>query len=242
MESLKCLVVDDEVFAREVVKQFIARTEGLTFWKECDNAEDTFVLLRNGEADLVFLDVEMPGMSGIDLVKTLEVIPPIIMITSRQEYAVDAFEYDLTDYLVKPINYPRFLKAIDKAQERVKATQTVEHKKGGEDIYVKSDGKIVRLKLESILFIEALSDYVIINTPDRKLIVHSTMKGMESKLPSTDFTRVHRSYIINIKKINEIQDTSVIMPDKIIPIGASYRNRFLEKLNVLWQNLRKNPF
>lgn len=233
MKPLKCLVVDDEEFAREVVKQFISRTEGLTLWKECDNAEDTFVLLRDGKADLVFLDVEMPGMSGIDLVKTLEVVPPIIMITSRQEYAVDAFEYGLTDYLVKPINYPRFLKAVDKAQNRTQNTQSVERSQGEEDIYVKSDGKIVRLKLDSILFIEALSDYVIINTASRKLIVHSTMKGMESKLPSSDFARVHRSYIINIKKIDEIQDTSVLMPDKIIPIGASYRNRFLEKLNVL---------
>lgn len=230
---MKCLVVDDEVFAREVVKQFIARTEGLELWKECDNAEDAFVLLRNGDADLVFLDVEMPGMSGIDLVKTLEVIPSIIMITSRQEYAVDAFEYGLTDYLVKPINYPRFLKAIDKANDRISTSQDVERKQDEEDIYVKSDGKIVRLKLDSILFIEALSDYVIINTGAKKLIVHSTMKGMESKLPSNDFVRVHRSYIINIKKIDEIQDASVMMPDKIIPIGASYKNRFLEKLNVL---------
>ena len=234
MEPLKCLVVDDEEFSREVVKQFIKRTEGLEFWQECDNAEDTYVFLRKSGADLVFLDVEMPGMSGIDLVKTLEVIPQIIMVTSRKEYAADAFEFGLTDYLVKPINYPRFLKAVDKAQERMKAAQSVEMRQDDEDIYVKSDGKIVRLKLDSILFVEALSDYVIINTLDRKLIVHSTMKGMEGKLPSGDFIRVHRSYILNIKKIDEIQDASVLMSQqKIIPIGASYRNQFLEKLNVL---------
>lgn len=228
----KCLVVDDEEFSREVVKQFITRTEQLEIGGECHNAEDAFVELRKGETDIVFLDVEMPGMSGIDLVKQLEIIPQVIMITSRQEYAVDAFNHSLTDYLVKPINYPRFLKAVDKAKQNIETSKDVMDGSTN-DIYVKADSKIVRLQLSNILFVEALSDYVIINTPEKKLIVHSTMKGMESKLPSSDFIRVHRSYIVNVNKIDTIEDTTIIMPNKNIPIGASYKGRFMERLNFL---------
>lgn len=230
--NYKCLVVDDEEFSREVVKQFIARTESLELGGECFNAEDAFVELRKGQTDIVFLDVEMPGMSGIDLVKQLEVIPQVIMITSRQEYAVDAFNHSLTDYLVKPINYPRFLKAVDKAKQNIATNSSVVETQNN-DIYVKADSKIVRLQLNNILFIEALSDYVIINTPEKKLIVHSTMKGMERKLPTTDFIRVHRSYIVNVKKIDTIEDTTIIMPTKNIPIGASYKSKFMERLNFL---------
>jgi len=228
----RCLVVDDEEFSREVVKQFIARTESLELGGECHNAEDAFVTLRKGDTDIVFLDVEMPGMSGIDLVKQLEIIPQVIMITSRQEYAVDAFNHSLTDYLVKPINYPRFLKAVDKAKQNIASDKSIVDSLKN-DIYVKADSKIVRLQLNNILFIEALSDYVIINTPEKKLIVHSTMKGMESKLPSTDFIRVHRSYIVNVNMIDTIEDTTIIMPNKNIPIGASYKSKFIEKLNFL---------
>jgi len=229
---MNCLVVDDDEFAREVVKQFIARTEGLVLTGECNNATDAYLMLRKGEIDLVFLDVEMPGMTGIELVKTLEVIPNVIMITSRQEYAVEAFEYGLTDYLVKPINYPRFLKAIDKVKETRANIKDVEQRQ--DDIYVKSDSKIMRIKLDTILFVEALSDYVLIHTDNgKKTIVHATMKGMETKLPSASFVRVHRSFIVNIRKIDTIEDLSIIMPNKIIPVGASYKNSFLEKLNFL---------
>ena len=228
----KCLVVDDEDFSREVVKQFVSRSENLELLGECANAEDAFVEVRKTEPDIVFLDVEMPGMSGIDLVKELEVIPQVIMITSREEYAVDAFEQGLTDYLVKPINFPRFLKAVDKAVDNIQSDSSPASQ-NGKDIYVKADSKIVRLDLNNILFVEALSDYVIINTPEKKLIVHSTMKGMEKKLPDSDFARVHRSYIVNMKKIDTIQDMMIIMPNKQIPIGASYKSKFLERLNFL---------
>ncbi len=230
--AYKCLVVDDELFSREVVKQFISRTETLNLIGECVDAESAVIKISELNPDIVFLDVEMPGMSGIDLVQQLENIPQIIMITSRQEYAVKAFEFSLTDYLVKPIEYNRFLKAVGRAIENLKSkTEFVDRKEN--DIYVKADGKLVRLSLQDILFVEALSDYVIINTPNKKLIVHSTMKGMEKKLASDNFSRVHRSYIVNMHKIDTIQDAMVIMPSKNIPIGASYKSKFLEQLNFL---------
>ncbi|TAF32068.1 MAG: DNA-binding response regulator [Cytophagales bacterium] len=229
---MNCIVVDDEEFSRNVVKHYISKTEGLKFLAECESAADAFNVLKTNEVDIVFLDVEMPEMSGLDLMKALDDTPQIVMITSRPNYAVEAFEYKVTDYLVKPVNYARFLKAVSKAESNLKATNvTVENQK--DEVFVKADNKIIKLKLSEILFVEALSDYVILNTAKRKYIIHSTMKGLEKKLPESDFIRVHRSYIINMNKIESIEDLSVTMPGKSIPIGASFKNSFMKRLNLL---------
>ena len=229
---MNCIVVDDEEFSRNVIKHFVNKTDGLTLVAECESAVDAFNVLKSTEVDIVFLDVEMPEMSGLDLMKALDDMPQIILVTSRPNYAVEAFEYSVTDFLVKPVNYPRFLKAVSKAESNIKATNVTVEKKTNE-VFVKADSKIVRLKLTDIIYIEALSDYVIINTPTRKYIIHSTMKGLEKKLPESDFIRVHRSYIVNLQKIDSIEDLNVIVPGKTIPIGASYKNNFLGKLNLL---------
>ena len=229
---MNCMVVDDEETSRMVVKDFIERTDSLTLIAECDNAVDAYNVLRDEHIDTLFLDIEMPKMTGIELVQALEDLPQVILITGRPDFGAEAFEYSLTDYLVKPINYPRFLKAVDKARKNL--DRAILETKNKDDIYVKSDNKIVRINLKDIYFIEALSDYVIINTQDKKHIVHSTMKGIEKRLESADFIRVHRSYIINISKIDTIEDMStIVMPQKPIPIGASYKNRFMAKLNFL---------
>ncbi len=229
---MNCIIVDDEEFSRNVVKHYVGKTDGLKLVAECESATDAFNVLKSNEVDIVFLDVEMPEMSGLDLMKALDDTPQIIMITSRPNYAVEAFEYKVTDYLVKPVNYARFLKAVNKAESNLKATNvTVENQK--DEVFVKADNKIIKLKLSEILFVEALSDYVILNTAKRKYIIHSTMKGLEKKLPESDFIRVHRSYIINMNKIEAIEDLSVNMPGKAIPIGASFKNSFMKRLNLL---------
>lgn len=230
---MNCIVVDDEEFSRSVVKHFIEKTKGLELKAECENAGDAFNILKSEEVDIVFLDVEMPEMSGIDLLKVLEDLPQIIMTTSRPNYAVEAFEYSVTDYLVKPIEYARFLKAVRKAEDNIKAADVTTVENSKDEVFIKTDGKLVKLKYSDIFFVEALSDYVIINTEKRKYIIHSTMKGLEKKLPETDFIRVHRSYIVNINKINTIEDLNVVMPSKSIPIGASYKSRFMKRLNML---------
>ncbi|WP_375558734.1 LytR/AlgR family response regulator transcription factor [Bernardetia sp. OM2101] len=228
---MNCLIVDDDEFSRNVIKHFANKTDGLTVLEETDNAADAFTVIKTKEIDIVFLDVEMPEMTGLDLMKTLDDMPQIILVTSRASYAVEAFEHNVTDYLVKPVNYARFLKAVGKAEANLKASNvTVENQ---DEVFIKADNKIVRLRLSDVYFIEALSDYVIINTDTRKYIIHSTMKGLEKKLPESDFIRVHRSYIVNFTKITSIEDTSVVMPSKTIPIGASYKNRFMKKLNLL---------
>ncbi|MEM6297329.1 MAG: LytTR family DNA-binding domain-containing protein [Bacteroidota bacterium] len=229
---MNCLVVDDDEFSRNVVKHYVQKTDGLNLIAECENALEAFNELKSKEIDIVFLDVEMPEMTGIELLKALDDLPQIILVTSRSNYAVEAFEYSVTDYLVKPVKYPRFLKAVGKAETNLKATNvTVENTT--DEVFVKADNKIIKLKLSEVLYVEALSDYVIINTEARKYIIHSTMKGLEKKLPEGSFIRVHRSYIVNFNRIESIQDLNVVMPNKTIPIGASYKTRFMKKLNML---------
>jgi DNA-binding LytR/AlgR family response regulator len=171
-------------------------------------------------------------MTGMELVKSLQVKPQVIFVTSRSDYAVEAFEYNVTDYLVKPITYARFLKAVTKAKDIFDTHQPVQlHSK---DLYIKTDSKIVKLNLKDLLYVEALADYVMFYTANgNRHVVHSTMKGVEKKLNSGEFIRVHRSFIINIEKIDAIEDLSIVINKKLIPIGASYKDGFLKKLNIL---------
>ena len=185
----------------------------------------------NPDVDIIFLDIEMPEMTGIELLESLTSDYQVIMITSAEKYAVSAFEKNVTDFLVKPFSYGRFLKAA------VKANETLENiRKKAEyftELYVKSDSKIQKIILNEILFIEAMADYVIFNTIKGKHIVHHTMKGIEKKLPESIFSRVHRSYIVNFDKIAYFEDMNCVINEKHIPVGVSYRERVFSRLNML---------
>lgn len=173
----------------------------------------------------------MPEMTGIELAKSLKNSYPIIFITSKKDYAIDAIEGDVLDFLVKPIEYTRFLKAAMKALEyREKELKFAEKE---HHIFVKSDSRFVRISYDDLFFVEALADYVIFNSSKGKFIVHHTMKGIEKRLPISKFSRVHRSYIVNRDKINQIEDFNISISDKMIPIGASYKEAFLNKINML---------
>lgn len=228
---LRCLIVDDEPVSQNTIKHFISQTDFLEVAEVCDSAVQALKVLAKGNIDLVFLDIEMPEMSGMDLLETAKIVPEVIITTSKPEYALKAYDYDVIDFLQKPIEFPRFLKAAQRAKE-YSELQT-EKDEVSEQIFVKSDAKIVRLNYADILFVEALADYVVINTPTGKHIVHSTMKGIASKLPSDLFSRVHRSYIVNMKKIDVIEDMTISIATKPIPIGASYKEPFFSKLNML---------
>lgn len=229
---MNCIIVDDEDMSRNIVRHFVEQTSSLTLAKECADAIEAANFLQQNQVDLLFLDIEMPHMSGMELIKSLQVKPQVIFITSRSDYAVEAFEYNVTDYLVKPITYARFLKAVTKAKEGFDTQQPLQlHSK---DLYIKSDSKIVKINLKDLLYVEALADYVMIYTASgNRHVVHSTMKGVEKKLNSGEFVRVHRSFIVNIEKIEAIEDLSIIINKKLIPIGASYKDNFLKKLNIL---------
>ena len=228
---LNCIVVDDDEMSRKVVVHFIEKTNYLQLNKAFDNAIDALHYLDEEHVDIIFLDVQMPEMSGMDFINALEKDVEIILITSEQKYAVEAFEKKVTDYLVKPIKYTRFEQSAQKAQTNieVKRASAIIRK----EFFVRSDARIVRIPYDRILFVEALADYVIIQTDTKKHIVHYTMKGIVSRLPEEGFIRTHRSYIINLDKIEALEDNSIVIGEKYIPIGASYKEAFLDRLNFL---------
>lgn len=228
---LNCIVVDDDEMSRKVVVHFIEKTNFLQLIKEFDNAIDATQYFDEEHVDIIFLDIQMPEMSGMDFINALEKNIEIILITSEQKYAVEAFKKKVTDYLVKPIEYSRFLQASQKAQKNVEIKRAATLKR--KEFYVRTDAKIVRITYEKILFVEALADYVIIQTTTKKHIVHFTMKGIANRLPDDEFVRTHRSYIINLNRIEALEDNSLLIGEKYIPIGASYKEALLNRLNFL---------
>jgi len=232
---MNCIIIDDDVLSRRVVEEFVERTDFLALKFSFKDAVEAINAFNNGddEIDLIFLDIEMPEMDGIDFLNTLNNLPQVIIISSKEKYAVNAFDYDVTDYLLKPITYSRFYKAVLKAKNIHKTKE----RNNVEEIYVKKNSALVRIKYEDILWVEALENYVIINTFNEKFTIHFTMKSIESQLPSKQFKRVHRSYIINVKKIDRIEDNSVYIKNseglKNIPIGKAYKERFMNDINLM---------
>lgn len=227
---MKCLVVDDDALSREVIKDLVETTEGLELSGTCSDAMEAYNVLKNDQIDLVFLDVEMPKMSGLELIQSLEVLPQIVLITGHPEYALESYEYNVTDFLVKPVSVPRFLKAVEKARRVLLG--------GGDNartgsIFIKTDSRLVQLSVENILYVEALGNYVIVYTDKGRHTVLSTMKDIEKKLSTADFIRVHRSYIVRVDKIDSIEDNFIQIRDKQISIGKVYKDQLLKRLNLL---------
>jgi DNA-binding LytR/AlgR family response regulator len=225
------MIVDDDEMSRSIIRHYIEKTKPLVLQHECSTAMEASNLLKEGDTDIIYLDIEMPGMTGMDLIKTLELEYEIILITSVKEHAVEAFEKSVTDFLVKPIEYSRFLAATEKAKKNIENLQKQNEQQ--KEIYVRSDAKFIRLELSKIVMVEALADYVVFFAENKKHIVHYTMKGIEKKLPPSSFSRVHRSYIVNTNKIDGLEDNSILINGRIVPVGASYRDQFLAKLNFL---------
>ncbi|WP_416865192.1 MAG: LytR/AlgR family response regulator transcription factor [Imperialibacter sp.] len=231
--EVKCMVVDDDPLARKLVKHYIEKTEFLTLSYELANPIEAKNILvkEDADVDLLFLDIQMPEMSGLELMESLDKSYQIVFITSEEQYAVQAFENSVVDYLVKPFEYPRFLKVATKGKENIETLRRFVEKQT--HVFVKCDGRLVRIQLSDLLFVEALADYVIFNTKKGKYIVHYTMKGIEKRLPTTSFARVHRSYIINIDNVDHLEESNIMIGDKSVPVGASYKEKFIKKLNML---------
>lgn len=232
---MNCIIIDDDALSRRVVEEFVERTDFLSLKYSFKDAVEAINSFNKGseDIDLIFLDIEMPEMDGIDFMNTLKNLPQIIIISSKEKYAVNAFDYDVTDYLLKPITYSRFYKAALKA----KNIHEIKERNDVDEIFIKKNSALVRLKYEDILWVEALENYVIVNSFNEKFTIHFTMKSIESQLPSKQFKRVHRSYIINVKKIDRIEDNSVYIKNsdglKSIPIGKAYKERFMNDINLM---------
>lgn len=239
---MKTIVVDDDQLSRKVIEEFVNRTESLTLVNSFSNAVDAINEFqeKKDEIDLIFLDVEMPEMTGIEFLKSLPSNPYVIIISAKETYALEAFEYEVTDYILKPISYSRFFKAVTKVQKKAKMdveTQPAEVSDTNDEIFIKKNSVFIRLKYNDILFVEALENYVIVNTFTEKFTIHFTMKSILAKLPENKFKRVHRSYIVNINMIKGIEDNNVIIDveeeKKLIPIGKSYKEKLMKDINLI---------
>ena len=237
---LRCLVVDDDPLSVQVVLNCIANTPFLTAVGSFTNPVEAAESLRTDPVDLLFLDVEMPVLSGIELLRTLYQPPLVVLITSSKNYAVEAFEQAVVDYLVKPVSYPRFLQAAQKAAdvtERRAAAAAPDPDAiatpapDANFTFVKIDNKLVRVNFDDVRYVEALGDYVHIVTGQSKLIVYSTMKAAEEKFPVSRFLRVHRSFIVNFNRIQALEDNSVVVDGKHIPVGQTYLRDVMQRLN-----------
>lgn len=229
--SINCLIVDDDDIIRATLEHYINQSEGLTLVDSVDNGIEALNVMKSKSIDLLLLDVEMPEMSGIELLEVLKDTPHVILVTSKEEYALQAFEYSVTDYLLKPVQYARFVKAIEKVKEIDATVKTVSDDQY--EVYIKSDLKYVKINIKEICMIEAMADYVMFYmSKDKKYIVHSTMKALEAKLPGALFNRVHRSYIVNMSKIESADSSAINVCGHRVPIGASYRSSFFERLKM----------
>ncbi len=233
---LNVLIVDDEPLALDVLETYIGQTPDLKLVQRCSNAIEANEALKKHDVDLVFLDIQMPQLTGIDFVKTLSKPPMIIFTTAYANYALQGFELNALDYLLKPISYERFLKAVNKATEQAELMEREEMLfsgfESGEFFFVKADKKLVKVNFDDVIYIEGLKDYVIISQVSGRIITLQTMKSLEEKLPQARFRRIHRSYIVSLDKIVSVDGNMVEVIErgkpKLLPIGKNYRDELFE--------------
>lgn len=235
---MNCIIIDDESTARAIIEKLCDNLPELNVVGQFPNAIQAIKYLNdNNTVDLIFLDIHMPEFSGFDFVKTLKDSPDIIVVTSHKNHAFEAFEYDfIVDYLVKPITPKRFKKAVLKAQKNTQKSISKpkpEEENSDEHLYVNIDRRLIKINIASIYLIEAKGDYINIKTHGKNYIVHSTLKKIESKLPESLFLKIHRSFIINITKIIDIEDNSVLIEKDVLPVSRLCRPELMRRLNLL---------
>lgn len=230
-DKMKCLIVDDDEMARASLEHLCSKIDELEIVAACDNGIEAMRLLKQEAIDLVFLDIEMPDLSGLDLVKTLDQLPQIIFVSGHTKYAIEAFEYHVTDFLVKPIDLPRLIKSIDHAQS---LADKKEENHDLRELFVKVDGRLVRLSYDDILYVESIGDYVVFNTVKKeKFIVHSTLKNIDAKLQHPEFLKVHRAFVVNLTKIVDIEESNLVIGDKVVPISRAHKPILLKRIKTL---------
>ena len=228
---MTCIIVDDDPMSVKLIEGLIAQTDFLTMEKSFGNPVEAMHYMQEHHADILFLDVEMPGMTGLELLTTIEDRPAVILVSGKPDYAIEGFQFDVEDYLLKPPTLPRFLKAVKKVRDKINQDQAIQFK--GDYVFVKSDTALVKVDIRQVQWIEALADYVAIVTKEKKYVCHSTMKAIEAKLPEAQFVRVHRSYIVRIDQIDAIEDKTVSVGKKVIPVGGTYRDNLMNRLNLI---------
>lgn len=235
---MNCIIIDDEEMARAIIAHMISKNSKLNLVQEFSNAMYAIKYLNQNEVDLIFLDIHMPDFTGFDFIQTIKNPPKVILVTSDKNFAIEAFEYEcIVDYLVKPITEERFQKAIQKANVALPPTLTKDSKGVSDDnaneFYINIDRRLIKIEFNSVSVVEAKGDYIHIKTDVKNYIVHSTLKKIEDKLPKDLFLKVHRSFIINTKKIIDIEDNSVLISKDVIPVSRANRPELMKRLNLL---------
>jgi DNA-binding LytR/AlgR family response regulator len=227
------LIIDDNPIARATLSHLASQVNDLDVICEYCTAMEAYNHLQNQSVDLLFLDIEMPGMNGLELTRNLknkDIV--IIFTTSKKEYAVEAFELNVADYMVKPVTPGRFLQAVNKAREILESRKEDVQVKNDEFIFVRDSNITRKLRLDDILYAEAMGDYVKFYTPKKEYVIHGTLKSAEEKLPASKFVRVHRSYIIALNKIDTLQDGGLVIGGKFLPVADAYRKTLNSRMNV----------
>ena len=231
---MKCIIVDDNKMARMAMKQLVGQVADLELVKECADAMEAYNVINKEQVDLLFLDIEMPGMTGLELIKNLGAKKPLIIFTTaKKDYAVEAFELNVVDYLIKPISPARFIQAVDRAGEAKASDKEVVKVGEQEFVFIKDNGVLKRISVDDILFLEAMGDYVKVHTAQKFHVLHATLKSIEEKMPASKFIRVHRSYIVSLNKIDFIQEGVISIGKASIPVADTYRSMLNKRLNLL---------
>jgi DNA-binding LytR/AlgR family response regulator len=240
--NTKCIIVDDEPLAIEVIENHLSKISGFAVVKKCSSAIEAFEVLKTRKVDLMFLDIQMPELTGMEFLRTTGNPPKVIITTAHRKYALEGYELDVVDYLLKPISFERFFKAINKFTTAVDMPVQISSDEltAGEMrdfLYVKENKKVVKIHLNDILFIESIKDYITIHTIDRRIITKMTIGRMEEELPENRFLRIHRSFIVSIDKIDAFTASSIEIGKKELVIGRSYKHNVLKVLNYSSGNI-----
>jgi two-component system, LytTR family, response regulator len=229
---LSCLIVEDEPLARNLITEYVQKVPDLQLMQACSSPLDALEVLRKQHIDILFLDIQMPEITGISFLKTLQKKPFVILTTAYSQYALEGYELDVVDYLLKPITFERFLKAVDKVNQRIQApvVRTIETRTAGSStddfVFVKDGTKLVKVLLSDILYVEGLKDYVTIHTKNQKVITLQRLKALEEQLPADRFIRIHHSYIISVQAIDAVHKGEVKIGNAMLPVSESYRKVF----------------
>lgn len=232
--NLKCLVVDDEVLAQDVIEKYITNIPTLNLVGKCDSAVEAISFLHNNPVDLLFLDLNMPELSGLDMLKTLNNPPKVILTTAYSEYALESYEYGVVDYLLKPIKLERFIKAVNKVVEQFQeliTAESISEDSNTQTIFIKEDQVTYQVNLSDILFVEAYGNYLKIHTSEKVYVIRDTMHDMQDKLPDSLFMRIHKSYIVSVAEIESVSGNRVYINQQEIPVGEMYKLALKQKIN-----------
>ena len=227
---IRCLIVDDEPLAREILGQYVSQSDELQLVGACKNANEVVELLQKESIDVLFLDIQMPGISGMALMKSLENPPLVVFTTAYDQYAVEGYEVSAVDYLLKPISPDRFKKAVEKVREMIQYK-----KSSSRDLnymFIRADYQDIKVMFDDILYVEGLKDYVKVVTKEKRIITLTNIKGMLEKLPQDRFIRVHKSYIVAKDKVQTVKGTILTIDDKEIPIGLTFKDNFMKGMNL----------